>query len=349
MSDLVALLRDALSTVEDPDLHKDLVTLNMVRDLAVTDGTAVFTLVLTTSACPMKKQIEDDCRNAALSVDGINDIDMTTTAETPKNAFGDKDVLTEVSHIIAVASGKGGVGKSTVTCNLACALAATGMKVGLMDADIYGPSIPTMMGIKQQPFVSNKKMIPLESHGVLLMSIGFLVEDDQALMWRGPMLQGAIKQFISDVDWGELDYLIVDMPPGTGDVQLTLTQNVPISGAVIVTTPQNVALADARRGVAMFDKMNTPILGIVENMSQFICPSCGHSEAIFGSDGGERFAAESQVPLLGQIPLEPTVRASGDDGTPIVISHPDSASAKAFIALAGSVAQQASIGALGGE
>ncbi len=348
MSELAAKVRDALSTVEDPDLHKDLVTLNMIRDLKVEGSKAIFTLVLTTSACPLKAEIEDNCRNAVLGVDGIDDIDMTTTAETPK-PFGGKEILTEVSHIIAVSSGKGGVGKSTVTTNLACALAASGNKVGLMDADIYGPSIPTMMGIQQQPFVSNKKMIPIEAHGIHLMSIGFLVEDNQAMIWRGPMLQGAIRQFLTDVEWGELDYLLIDLPPGTGDVQLTITQSVPLSGAVVVTTPQNVALADARRGVALFDKMETKVLGIIENMSQFICPKCGHEERIFGDGGGERFAAESQVPLLGQIPLEPAVREAGDEGSPIVLAQPDSASAKAFMALAGSVAQQASIEALSTE
>lgn len=342
MSDLTAAVRDALSTVIDPDLHKDLVTLNMIRDLTVDGSTAKFTLVLTTSACPLKAEIEDNCRTAVLGVTGIDDIDMETTAETPK-PFGGKEVLTEVSHIIAVSSGKGGVGKSTVTTNLACALAASGNKVGLMDADIYGPSIPTMMGVKQQPYVSEKKMIPIEAHGIYLMSIGFLVEDNQAMIWRGPMLQGAIRQFITDVNWGELDYLLIDLPPGTGDVQLTIAQSVPISGAVVVTTPQNVALADARRGVALFDKMETKVLGIIENMSQFICPKCGHAESIFGEGGGERFAAEAHIPLLGQIPLEPAVRQAGDDGTPIVLSAPESASAKAFMDLAGAIAQQASI------
>lgn len=347
MSDLTSKVRDALSTVIDPDLKKDLVTLNMIRELEIVDGhIAKFTLMLTTKACPLKAEIEDNCRKACLSVDGIDDIDMHTDAEAPKPFGGEKEVLTEVSHVIAVASGKGGVGKSTVTTNLACALAASGARVGLMDADIYGPSIPTMMGIKQQPFVSNKKMIPIEAHGIKLMSIGFLVEDNQAMIWRGPMLQGAIRQFITDVEWGELDYLLIDLPPGTGDVQLTICQNVPLSGAVVVTTPQNVALADARRGVALFEKMETKVFGIVENMSQFICPSCGHEEKIFGEGGGEAFALECQVPMLGQIPLEPAIRAAGDGGAPIFIAAPESKSGKAFMDLAGVVAQQISIEAL---
>ena len=349
MSDLTSKVRDALSTVIDPDLKKDLVTLNMIRELEITNGdTAKFTLMLTTKACPMKSEIEDNCRNACLSVDGIENIDMTTDAETPKPFGGEKEVLTEVGHVIAVASGKGGVGKSTVTTNLACALAASGARVGLMDADIYGPSIPTMMGVQQQPYVSNKKMIPVEAHGIQLMSIGFLVEDNQAMIWRGPMLQGAIRQFITDVEWGELDYLLIDMPPGTGDVQLTICQNVPLDGAIVVTTPQNVALADARRGVALFDKMETKVFGIVENMSHYICPKCNHEERIFGEGGGERFAAECQVPQLGQIPLEPAIREAGDSGAPLVVAAPDSASAKAFMELAGSVAQQIAIGAHAG-
>ena len=347
MTDLTAPVLEALGTVIDPDLKKDLVTLNMIRDLEIVAGhTAKFTLVLTTKACPLKAEIEDNCRAACLGVDGIEHVDMTTTAETPKPFGGEKEILTGVSHIIAISSGKGGVGKSTVTTNLACALAASGARVGLMDADIYGPSIPTMMGIQQQPFVENKKMIPIKAHGIHLMSIGFLVDDKQAMIWRGPMLQGAVRQFLTDVEWGELDYLLIDLPPGTGDVQLTITQNVPLSGAVVVTTPQNVALADARRGVALFEKMETKVLGIIENMSHYICPSCGHQDAIFGVGGGERFSTESDVPFLGQIPLEPAVREAGDDGTPVVIAAPDSASAKAFMALAGAVAQQASIEAL---
>ncbi|MHC5067176.1 MAG: Mrp/NBP35 family ATP-binding protein [Planctomycetota bacterium] len=345
MSDHIDLVRAALGTVIDPDLHKDLVTLNMIRDLSVDGGCASFRLVLTTAACPMKQQLEDQCRAAALSVDGIDEVAITMDAEVPQAAKR-SETLPGVKHVIAIASGKGGVGKSTVTANLACALALTGAKVGLMDADIYGPSMPLMMGIRKEPFVQNKKILPVENHGVRMISMGFLVDESAAMVWRGPMLMGAIKQFISDVAWGELDYLLIDMPPGTGDVQMTLAQNAPIAGAVVVTTPQNIAVLDARRGVTMFNKLNIPVFGVVENMSQFICPECGHEEAIFSVDGGREFAKEVGVPFLGAIPLEPAVRSAGDGGSPVVLSAPESRSAVAFTALAAQLAAQISTVAL---
>jgi ATP-binding protein involved in chromosome partitioning len=346
MSDaLIAAVRAALSTVQDPDLHRDLVSLNMIRDVTVAEGVACFSLVLTTGACPVKQQLEDQCRAAAVSVPGIVRADITVTAEVPKGvSMG--EVLPGVRHVIGVGSGKGGVGKSTTTVNLACALAATGARVGLMDADIYGPSIPTMMGVSLQPYISNKKLVPVENHGIRMISMGFLIDEKQAVIWRGPMLGSALRQFVTDVDWGELDYLFIDLPPGTGDVQITLSQLVPMAGAVIVSTPQAVALADVRRSVAMFEKVNVPIFGIVENMATFICPNCSHESDIFGHGGAEAEAADLRVPFLGRVPLEPSVRIQGDQGTPVVLSHPESASAKAFVAIAERVAQQASMAAL---
>jgi ATP-binding protein involved in chromosome partitioning len=345
MSDLVSQVRTALSRVQDPDLHRDLVSLNMIRDLVVDSGVARFKLVLTTGACPVKKELEDQCRAAALSVAGITRAEIAVSAEVPKSAANNQ-ILPNVRHIIAVGSGKGGVGKSTVTANLAVALAKAGAAVGLIDADIHGPSIPTMMGVNHEPFVINKKMVPLESHGVKIISMGFLVNEKEAVIWRGPMIVAALRQFITDVNWGELDYLLVDLPPGTGDIQLTLAQTVPVAGAVVVTTPQTVALLDAKRSVAMFQKTNVPVFGIIENMSEYICPQCGHHEAIFDSGGGERYAAELGVPFLGGIPLEPSIRAAGDAGTPVVLAKPNSSSAAAFRSAAEKVAQRASIAAL---
>jgi ATP-binding protein involved in chromosome partitioning len=343
---MLEAVRAALSKIEDPDLKRNLVALNMIRDLAIHNGVAKFSLVLTTSACPVKKQLEDQCRAAALSVPGITSVDMTVTAEVPKG-LNTAESLPGVRHIIGVGSGKGGVGKSTVTVNLACSLAQTGAKVGLLDADIYGPSVPTMMGLSREPYVINKKMVPLEAHGVKMISMGFLLDERQPVIWRGPMIVSALKQLIGDVLWGDLDYLLIDLPPGTGDIQLSLSQNVPLAGAVIVSTPQAVALADVRRSIAMFDKVKVPIFGIVENMSEFVCPSCGHVEPIFGVGGAEREAHELQVTFLGRIPLEPAVRKSGDDGTPVVISNPDSHSAAAFRHVAEEVARATSVAALG--
>jgi ATP-binding protein involved in chromosome partitioning len=346
MVDLAEQVRTALRTVQDPDLHKDLVTLNMIRELQVVGGVAKFNLVLTTGACPVRQQLEDQCRAAAASVAGVARVEITVSAEVPKGAARN-EVLPNVRHIIGIGSGKGGVGKSTVTVNLACVLAARGARVGLLDADIYGPSIPMMMGINQQPFVINKKLVPLVSHGVKLISMGFLLDERQPVVWRGPMIVGALKQFITDVDWGELDYLLVDLPPGTGDIQLTLSQTVPLAGAVIVSTPQAVALLDARRSAAMFSKVDVPVFGVVENMSEFICPACGHAESIFGSGGARREAEAMGVPFLGAVPLEPAVRAAGDQGAPIVVVAPESRSARAFHEIAERVAQRASMAALG--
>jgi len=339
-------LRLALNQVQDPDLHQGLADLNMVRNLAISDGVASFDLVLTTNACPSKQQLEDAARAAALAVPGIREARIAMSAEVPQQK-NKAELLPGVGHIIAVGSGKGGVGKSTLTVNLACALAATGARVGLLDADIYGPSVPMMLGHDLQPEVVDKKLVPPSRHGVKFISMGLLIPEGQAVVWRGPMLQGALRQFFADVAWGELDYLLIDLPPGTGDVQISLAAMVPLAGAVIVSTPQAVALLDARRAAAMFQKVEVPILGLVENMGEFICPQCGHREAIFGLGGAEREAAELQVPFLGRIPLEPAVRASGDEGEPIVVRAPQSASAQAFRAIAGQVAARLSTLALG--
>lgn len=279
-----------------------------------------------------------------MSVSGVSRAEITVSAEVPVGQG--QNTLPGVRKVIAVGSGKGGVGKSTVAVNLAVALAQLGAKVGILDADIYGPSVPTMMGVHRQPHVANKKLIPVETHGIKLISMGFLVEARQAIVWRGPMVVGALKQFLNDVDWGELDYLLIDLPPGTGDVQLTIAQNAPLAGAVVVSTPQAVALADVRRSVTMFQKVNVKIFGIVENMSEFVCPQCGHVEPIFGVGGAEREAGEMNLPFLGRVPLEVGVREAGDAGSPVTITRPDSVAARAFRAIAQRVAQRVSIEAL---
>ncbi len=339
----------ALRTVNDPDLKKDLVTLNMVRDVAVSPTKVAFTVVLTTPACPLKEMIRQDCHKAVEQVVG-KDVDieivMTSHVTTSRSLA---PVLPGVKNILAVASGKGGVGKSTVTSNLAVALAQTGARVGLIDADIYGPSVPVMFNCEaEQPEVKvvNGKnvIIPLEQYGVKLMSIGFLAPPDSAVVWRGPMASAALKQFISDADWGELDYLLIDMPPGTSDIHLTLVQTVPVTGALIVTTPQKVALADAIKGLAMFKQpqINVPVLGIIENMAYFTPEELpNHKYFIFGKDGGKSLSEKYDVPLLGQIPIVQGIRESGDSGRPVVLK--EGPMAEAFMTLAESVARQVAI------
>jgi ATP-binding protein involved in chromosome partitioning len=339
----------ALGTVHDPDLKKDLVTLNMVRDVAVTSGEVSFTVVLTTPACPLKEMIRQDCEKAVtpLLVDGMRlKINMTSSVTSSRD---NTPLLPKVKNIIAIASGKGGVGKSTVTSNLAVALAKSGAKVGLIDADIFGPSVPVMFNCEnEQPEVKviNGKnvIIPLEQYGVKLMSIGFLAPADSAVVWRGPMASAALKQFISDADWGELDYLLIDMPPGTSDIHLTLVQTVPVTGAVIVTTPQKVALADANKGLAMFKQpqINVPVLGIIENMAYFTPEELPNNKYyLFGKDGGKTLAEKYGVPLLGQIPLIQSIRESGDSGLPAVMKG--GAMAEAFTGLAEALARQVAI------
>lgn len=358
--DKTAIL-DVLRPVQDPELQKSLVELNMIRNVEMEGGKVSFTLVLTTPACPLKGMIVDDCKTAVMTLPGVTDVAVEVTAETPQfkapmggNGLPEKEGLPGVKNIIAVTSGKGGVGKSTVSVNIAVALAQSGAKVGLLDADIYGPNTPNMMGLNDATVAvetgpSGEMLEPPFNHGVKLVSMAFLIDPDQPVMWRGPMLNGIIRKFLYQVNWGELDYLVVDMPPGTGDAQLTLAQAVPMSGAVVVTTPQTVALHDARRGLKMFEQLKVPILGIAENMSYFVPPDMPEkSYDIFGSKGGENTAKELGLPLLGCVPLEIPVREGGDRGIPIVIADPESASAKALVSIAQQVAARISVLALGG-
>ncbi|PMB45820.1 sodium:proton antiporter [Fischerella thermalis CCMEE 5330] len=344
---------EVLRPVQDPELRKSLVEMNMIRNVKIDAGKVSFTLVLTTPACPLREFIVEDCQKAVKKLPGVTDVFVEVTAETPQQkSLPDRTGVTGVKNIIAISSGKGGVGKSTVAVNVAVALAQAGAKVGLLDADIYGPNDPTMLGLADAQIVvrtsdQGEILEPAFNHGVKLVSMGFLIDRDQPVIWRGPMLNGVIRQFLYQVQWGELDYLLVDMPPGTGDAQLTLTQAVPMAGAVIVTTPQTVALLDSRKGLRMFQQMNVPVLGIVENMSYFIPPDMPEKQYdIFGSGGGSKTAAELGVPLLGCIPLEISTRIGGDNGVPTVVADPDSASAKAFKAIAQTIAAKVSIAAL---
>ena len=346
---------DVLRPVQDPELRKSLVELNMIRNVVVTGEDVAFTLVLTTPACPLREFIVDECKEAVRSLGIVGQIDVDVTAETPQfvSSLPDKRGIEGVRNIVAVTSGKGGVGKSTVSANLAVALAKTGARVGILDADIYGPNMPMMLGLQGQPVEVKKNaageetMYPVENHGVKLVSMSFLIDPDQPVIWRGPMLNAIIRRFLYDVAWGELDYLIVDMPPGTGDAQLTLAQAVPIAGAVIVTTPQPVALHDARKGLKMFEQLGVPILGIVENMTYFIPPDMPEKRYdLFGSGGGERTAQELGIPVLGTVPMEIQLRQQSDSGQPIVVSNPESESAKALTAIAKTVAGKVSVQAL---
>ncbi len=344
---------EVLKPVQDPELQKSLVELNMIRDVQVSGGDVSFTLVLTTPACPLREFIVEDCEKAVRTLPGVEKVAVEVTAETPQQkALPDRTGIDGVKNIFAVTSGKGGVGKSTVAINIAVALAKTGAAVGLIDADIYGPNAPTMMGLSEANMTvrdenGQQVLEPAFNHGVKMVSMGFLIDKDQPVVWRGPMLNGVIRQFLYQVQWGELDYLVVDMPPGTGDAQLTLAQAVPMAGAVIVTTPQQVALGDARRGLKMFEQLKVPILGLVENMSYFIPPDMPEKKyAIFGSDGGEKAAAELGVALLGKVPLEMPVREGGDSGLPIVLSQPESAAAIALMDIAKQTAAKISVAAL---
>lgn len=319
----------ALGTVQEPDLKKDLVTLGMIKDIELGEGNVSFTIVLTTPACPLKEKMRRDCETAIHElVDPGLEVIVNFTANTSSMRVDLSAVLPGVKNIIAVVSGKGGVGKSTVSANLALALAQQGAKVGLMDADIYGPSVPIMFGVRgQRPFMENiegkDKIIPLEQHGIKLISIGLLVDEKNAVVWRGPMASSAIRQFVTDVHWGELDYLVIDMPPGTGDIHLTLVQTIPVTGAVVVTTPQEVALADAKKAIAMFGQaqINVPIIGLVENMAWFTPEELPNNRYyIFGKDGGKHLADQLDLNFLGQIPLVQSIREGGDKGTPALIS-----------------------------
>jgi ATP-binding protein involved in chromosome partitioning len=333
---------NALGKVQEPELHRDLVSLGMIRDVKVQNDTVDFTVVLTTPACPMRNQIEAEAKAAVIAL-GAKRVNIKWDASVPSDKRISGQLNIPVKSTIAVASGKGGVGKTTVSVNLAVALAQMGAKVGLMDADVYGPNIPIMMGVNQQPKTHNDRIVPLESYGVKLMSMGFLVPPDQAVIWRGPMLHSAIRQFLSEVEWGELDYLVIDLPPGTGDVQITLAQSVPLTGGVVVATPQDVALADVIKGIMMFRKLEVPVLGVVENMSYFLCPHCGERTDIFAHGGAQKMAEKYKAPFLGEIPLDVAIRVGGDSGMPVTVSHPDSAYALPFKKLAQTVAAQVSV------
>jgi ATP-binding protein involved in chromosome partitioning len=329
---------NALSNVQEPDLKNDLVTLNMVSEIKINGNEVSFTLVLTTPACPLKDKIKNDCISAIRLINNNAKVDVNFTSKTTSLRTDKKDILKGVKNIIAVVSGKGGVGKSTIASNLALAIAESGAKVGLMDADIYGPSVHIMFGVRgERPVmqeVDGKGMIvPLERYGIKLMSIGLLVDEKQAVVWRGPMVSSAIRQFVSDVNWGELDYLIIDMPPGTGDIHLTIVQTVPVTGVIVVTTPQLVALADAKKGIAMFSQagLKVPVIGLVENMSYFTPRELpGNKYYIFGKEGGKELASEFDIPFLGEIPLVQSIREGGDAGTPVMVSD-DEISKSAFI------------------
>ncbi len=332
-----------LGKVNEPELHRDLVSLRMVRDIKIQNDAVNFTIVLTTPACPLRNQIESEARAAVMAL-GAKQVNIKWDANVPTDKRISGRLSIPVKSTIAVASGKGGVGKTTVSVNLAIALAQSGAKVGLMDADIYGPNIPIMMGVNEPPRARDEQhIIPLEAYGVKLMSMGFLVPPDQAVIWRGPMLHSAIRQFLTDVDWGELDYLVIDLPPGTGDAQLTLAQSVPLTGGVVVATPQDVALADVIKGITMFRKLEVPVIGVVENMSYFICPHCNERTDIFAHGGARQMAERLDVPFLGEIPLDVAIRVGGDTGKPITVTHPDTPYALAFHKIAQAVAAAVSV------
>jgi ATP-binding protein involved in chromosome partitioning len=340
-----ASILEALRGVRDPDLQRDIVTLNFVKDLAISGRDVSLTIELTTPACPVRDELKEAAVRAIKeSISDVGTVSVAMTSQVTRHNNSQKAaVLPGVKNTIAVASGKGGVGKSTVAVNLAASLAREGARVGLVDADIYGPSIPLMMGITGRPQVRQQRLLPMENWGVKVMSIGFLVDPMQAVIWRGPMASGAIKQFMTDVEWGELDYLIFDLPPGTGDIQLTLVQTIPLTGAVIVTTPQDISLADARKGFKMFEKVNVPILGIIENMSYYTCSHCGHRENIFDNGGGRSAAEDLGVPFLGEIPIFTNIRVSGDRGKPIAVDENAPEQMKIIAAIARNLAAQVSI------
>ncbi len=343
-----ALILESLRQIIDPDLRKDIVTLGFIRDIAIADGDVSFRIVLTTPACPVKEQMEAEAIAIVSGLEGVTNVNVTMDAEVPQGrGIANNVAIPGVKNIIAVSSGKGGVGKSTVAVNLAVALAAQGAKVGIMDADVYGPNIPMMLGTGyDQPEVLNGQLQPIEAHGIKMISMAVLVPRDKPMILRGPMLHGVVRQFLTDVNWGELDYLIVDMPPGTGDVQLSLAQLVPVQGAVLVTTPQEVSLSDVRRAIKMFEQVAVPVLGVIENMSYFIAPDTGNKYEIFGSGGGQRICDEYDLNFLGQVPMGMEVRESGDKGIPVVVSNPDSPQAAAFRTVAEEVARHISIEAM---
>jgi len=344
---IVDQVREALRVVIDPDLHRDIVTLGFVKEINVDNGHARLTIELTTPACPVRDALKLQAEEAALGVPGIATVEIEMTARV--RVTGPQGSLAPgIKHVVAVASGKGGVGKSTVAVNLAVALAQTGAAVGLLDADIYGPTVPLLMGADGEPEIVDEHIVPLSRHGVRFMSMGLFLEADRAVIWRGPMIGKALQQFFEDVTWGELDYLIVDLPPGTGDAPMSLAQMIPITGVVVVMTPQEVAQQIANKSILMFRTLESslgrplPILGVVENMSGFVCPSCGVVSYLFGEGGGRRAAERLEVPFLGEIPIDPMITAGGDRGEPAILAEPESAQALAFRSIAGLVAARIS-------
>jgi ATP-binding protein involved in chromosome partitioning len=338
---------DALRSVNDPDLHRDIVTLGFVKDIVIDGGDVSFKVELTTPACPVKDILKQECEQAVLALDGVSNVDVEMTARVRTREAPAADLIPQVKHCIAIASGKGGVGKSTVAVNLAIALSQTGAKVGLLDADVYGPTVPLMMGCQgEHPFTRDQKILPIERFGITMMSLGFLLQEGQAVMWRGPMVAGTVKQMLQDVDWGTLDYLLVDLPPGTGDAPMSLAQLAPLSGVVLVTTPHHVAANIAGKSIQLFNRLGAPMLGVVENMSGFLCPTCGAESHIFAGLSGEQLALLYGIPFLGAVPLDPAVSAASDEGVPAIIAHPESVQAQRFRDIAGQLAAQASIRAL---
>ncbi len=340
------LVLAALGKVQEPDLGQDLVTLNMIHNLEIEGDKVSFAIMLTTPACPFRAKIEREAKEAVMTVEGVKTVKVKMDSDVPNDGRMRGLVNMPIRNAIAIGSGKGGVGKSTVSVNVAVALAMAGARVGLLDADIYGPNTPTMLGVEKLPPPNGQKLVPAEAYGLKMISMGLLVKPGQPLIWRGPMLNSAIRQFLGDVEWGELDYLIVDLPPGTGDASLSLAQALPLSGAVVVTLPQLVSLEDASRGLNMFKTLEVPILGVVENMSYLEMPDGSHMD-LFGSGGGEELAKATETAFLGGVPIDPNVRIGGDSGKPIVASHPDLAVAKALVEISQRIAAKVSVAAMG--
>jgi ATP-binding protein involved in chromosome partitioning len=341
-----AAVLDALRAVRDPDLNRDIVTLKFIKNLKISGGQVAFTIELTTPACPVKDQMREQARAVVQQLPGVEGVEIEMTAQVRANAGeAGRSPVPGVKNIIAVGAGKGGVGKTTVAVNLAIALSQFGGRVAMIDGDIYGPNVPIMLGINTQLATDGQMIVPAQQYGIQLVSMAFLTQDDSPVIWRGPMLHGVIQQFFRQVRWTNIDYLVVDMPPGTGDVALSLSQSVPVAGSVVVTTPQTVSIADTRRAVRMYQKLNVPTLGLIENMSHFVCPTCRHETDIFGKGGGETLATELSVPFLGRIPIYEPIRIGGDTGVPIVVGEPDSPAAQSFRAAAERLAAQLSIAA----
>lgn len=341
----------ALSGVIDPDLRRDIVSLGFVKNLVINGGEVAFDIELTTPACPVKDKMQAQAEELVRALPDVTDVRVTMTAQVRSTSVAEKGStpVPGVRNVIAVGAGKGGVGKTTVSVNLALALAKAGSRVGILDGDIYGPNVPIMLGVQAQLESDGQKIRPAERYGLQVVSIGFMTQEEAPVIWRGPMLHSAIRQFFHDVAWRDLDYLIIDMPPGTGDVALSLAQTVPVAGAIVVTTPQQVSLADSRRAIRMYEKLNVPTLGVVENMSYYACPQCQHTSNIFGHGGGEQMAEQMNVPFLGRLPIYEPIRVGSDVGIPLVIAEPQSEAAVAFGQVASQMAAQVSMKALKAE